>query len=161
MARHETVRDAKSKLNIVRTNITSLTPRERQVFELVVRGMTNKQVANTLASTERTIKAHHQRVMEKMRVRSLAELVSFAERVGILVATPDGRQTIQQSIHRFRIPTVLWDSNKQPRRTIIDGRSNRENLAIFRYRKRHARTRDLLDHLVLAGECSSALITVS
>jgi FixJ family two-component response regulator len=94
MARHETVRDAKSKLNIVRANITSLTPRERQVFELVVRGNTNKQVANALGSTDRTIKAHRQRVMEKMRVLSLAELVSFAERVGILVATSDSRQTI-------------------------------------------------------------------
>jgi FixJ family two-component response regulator len=70
-----------------------LTPREREVFELVVRGKTNKQVANTLGATERTIKAHRQRVMEKMQVRSLAELVSLAERVGILDSASSSRQT--------------------------------------------------------------------
>ena len=46
-----------------------LTPREREVFELVIRGKTNKQVANALGTTERTIKAHRHRVMEKMQVR--------------------------------------------------------------------------------------------
>jgi FixJ family two-component response regulator len=70
-----------------------LTPREREVFELVVRGKTNKQVANTLGATERTIKAHRQRVMEKMQVRSLAELVSLAARVGILDSASSSRQT--------------------------------------------------------------------
>jgi len=54
------------------------------VFELVIRGKTNKQVANTLGTTERTIKAHRHQVMEKMQVGSLAELVSLAERAGIL-----------------------------------------------------------------------------
>jgi len=63
-----------------------LTPRERQVFEHVIRGETNKQVANALGTTERTIKTHRHRVMEKMQVRTLAELVSLGERVGILVA---------------------------------------------------------------------------
>ena len=60
-----------------------MTPRERQVFELIIRGKSNKAVANTLGSTERTIKAHRHNVMEKMQVRSLAELVSLAERAGI------------------------------------------------------------------------------
>ena len=60
-----------------------MTPRERQVFELVIRGNTNKQVARALGCTERTIKAHRHRVMEKMQVQSLAELVSLAERVGV------------------------------------------------------------------------------
>src|SRR6478752_10173969 len=86
IAHHEVTFGLKSKLNMVRTRIATLTPRERQVFELVVRGKTNKQVANTLGATERTIKAHRQRVMEKMQVQSLAELVSLAERVGILGA---------------------------------------------------------------------------
>jgi FixJ family two-component response regulator len=61
-----------------------LTPREREVFELVIRGKTNKQIANVLGATERTIKAHRHQVMEKMQVQSLAELVSIAERAGIL-----------------------------------------------------------------------------
>jgi FixJ family two-component response regulator len=87
LAHHEAARGLKSKLDMVRAHIGTLTPRERQVFELVIRGKTNKQVANALCSTERTIKAHRQRVMEKMQVQSLAELVSLAERVGILGGT--------------------------------------------------------------------------
>jgi RNA polymerase sigma factor (sigma-70 family) len=86
MAHHEAARGLKSKLDIVRAHIATLTPRERQVFEHVIRGETNKQVANALGTTERTIKAHRHRVMEKMQVRTLAELVSLGERVGILVA---------------------------------------------------------------------------
>jgi RNA polymerase sigma factor (sigma-70 family) len=93
MAHHEATRGRKSKLDVVRAHIATLTPREQEVFELVIRGQTNKQVANALGATERTIKAHRHRVMEKMQVRSLAELVSLAERVGILGAMSDNRQT--------------------------------------------------------------------
>ncbi len=57
-----------------------------QVFELVVRGKQNKHIALALGCTERTIKAHRHRVMEKMQVRSLAELVSLAERVGVFAS---------------------------------------------------------------------------
>jgi RNA polymerase sigma factor (sigma-70 family) len=84
MAHQEAARDTKSKLDIVRAHIAALTPREHEVFELVVRGKTNKEVAKALGATERTIKAHRHRVMEKMQVQSLAELVSLAERVGVL-----------------------------------------------------------------------------
>jgi FixJ family two-component response regulator len=84
IARHEVTRCLKSKLETSRMRVTTLTPREKQVFELVIRGNTNKQVARALGGTERTIKAHRQRVMEKMQVQSLAELVSVAERIGIL-----------------------------------------------------------------------------
>ena len=86
IARHEAARGLKSRLDIVRAHIAKLTPREREVFELVIRGKTNKQVANALGTTERTIKAHRHRVMEKMQVRSLPELVSLAEQVGIASA---------------------------------------------------------------------------
>jgi FixJ family two-component response regulator len=89
MARHEATRGLKSTLDVVRAHIGKLTPREWQVFERIVRGQTNKQVANALGSTERTVKAHRQRVMEKMQVQSLAELVSLAERVGVLAGTSD------------------------------------------------------------------------
>jgi RNA polymerase sigma factor (sigma-70 family) len=92
IARHEAARGLKSRLDIVRAHIAKLTPREREVFELVIRGKTNKQAANALGATERTIKAHRQRVMEKMQVQSLAELVSLAERVGVLAGTLDNRQ---------------------------------------------------------------------
>jgi FixJ family two-component response regulator len=89
MARHEATRGLKSTLDVVRAHIGKLTPRERQVFERIVRGQTNKQIANALGTTERTIKAHRQQVMEKMQVQSLAELVSLAERVGVLAGTSD------------------------------------------------------------------------
>jgi FixJ family two-component response regulator len=93
IAHHEITRGLKSKLDMVRAHIAALTPRERQVFELVIRGNTNKQVARALGGTERTIKAHRHRVMEKMQVQSLAELVSLAERVGVLGGTSGSRQT--------------------------------------------------------------------
>ena len=64
--------------------MATLTPRERQVFDLIVRGKINKQIANELGTTERTVKAHRHEVMEKMQVNSLAELVSIAERLGLL-----------------------------------------------------------------------------
>ena len=85
-ARHEVFRVLQKTTDAVRARIGTLTPRERQVFELIVRGNTNKQVARALGCTERTIKAHRHRVMAKMQVQSLPELVSLAERVGVLSA---------------------------------------------------------------------------
>jgi FixJ family two-component response regulator len=68
------------------SRLATLTPRERQVFELVIRGKTNKQMADALGATERTMKAHRHGVMTKMQVRSLVELVSLAERLGVLAS---------------------------------------------------------------------------
>lgn len=93
LAHHEAASGLKSKLDLVRAHIATLTPREREVFELVIRGKTNKQIGSVLGATERTIKAHRHRVMEKMQVRSLAELVSLAERAGVLDGTSGNRQT--------------------------------------------------------------------
>jgi FixJ family two-component response regulator len=87
LARHEMLLDGRERLDAMRDRIALLTPREREVFELVVRGKINKQIAFELGTTERTIKAHRHSVMEKMQVQSLAELVSLAERVGILGRT--------------------------------------------------------------------------
>jgi FixJ family two-component response regulator len=84
-------RSLRSKLDLVRAHVSALTPRERQVFDLVIRGDTNKHIARALGCTERTIKAHRHRMMEKMQVRSLAELVSLAERVGVLDSAPSSR----------------------------------------------------------------------
>ena len=88
IAHHEVSRGLKSKLDMVRARMAALTPRERQVFDLVIRGDTNKHAARSLGCTERTIKAHRHMVMEKMQVQSLAELVSLAERIGVLASAP-------------------------------------------------------------------------
>jgi len=80
----EDARGPRGRLDSFRYVLSSLTPRERQVFEWVVRGKINKQIAYELGTTERTVKAHRHQVMEKMQVQSLAELVSIAERLGML-----------------------------------------------------------------------------
>lgn len=84
MARHEASRGQKQKLATLRELLATLTPRERQVFEHVVRGKTNKQISRELGASERTIKAHRHQVMGKMKAQSVAELVLMAERIGVL-----------------------------------------------------------------------------
>ncbi|MET0706933.1 MAG: response regulator [Tardiphaga sp.] len=84
LARYEALRSQRSKLDSILAHLATLTPRERQVFDLIVRGKINKQIATELGTTERTVKAHRHEVMEKMQVHSLAELVSSAERLGLL-----------------------------------------------------------------------------
>jgi FixJ family two-component response regulator len=84
LARCEALRSQRSKLDSIFAHLATLTPRERQVFDLIVRGKINKQIATELGTTERTVKAHRHEVMEKMQVHSLAELVSSAERLGLL-----------------------------------------------------------------------------
>lgn len=82
IARHDVSRKHLTELNLLHAGVASLTPRERQVFDLVIRGKINKQIAIELNSTERTIKAHRHKVMVKMDVGSLAELVHIAGRLG-------------------------------------------------------------------------------
>jgi len=82
--RHRVTQEQNARLKSLRSLIATLTPREREVFNLIVRGKMNKQIAFELGIAERTIKAHRQKVMEKAGVQTLAELVSIAERLGIL-----------------------------------------------------------------------------
>jgi FixJ family two-component response regulator len=71
-------RRAGSVRQVVTERLSTLTHRERQVFEGVVSGRLNKQIAADLGTVEKTIKVHRARVMRKMRARSLAELVRLA-----------------------------------------------------------------------------------
>jgi FixJ family two-component response regulator len=63
--------------------LDSLTPREFEVMQLVITGMLNKQIAGDLGTREKTIKVHRGRVMKKLGVVSVAELVRLVEKAGI------------------------------------------------------------------------------
>ena len=68
----------------MRARYDTLTPKETEVFALIVGGKLNKEVAYELGTSERTIKWHRRNIMEKLGVRSLAELVSFSEHLRLL-----------------------------------------------------------------------------
>jgi RNA polymerase sigma factor (sigma-70 family) len=76
-------RQAQVEMDALRQHLASLTPREREVLVHVVAGRLNKQIAADLGTVEKTIKVHRARIMEKMAVRSLADLVRVAERLGV------------------------------------------------------------------------------
>ena len=88
--RYEKLHAQDLRAGALRSRVARLTPRERKVFELVVRGRLNKQIAHELGASERTIKAHRHKVMEKCEVKSLAELVIIAERMGIVPTSEHG-----------------------------------------------------------------------
>ena len=73
-------RTARAELKLFLDRFATLTQREREVLQKVVAGRLNKQIAADLGIVEKTIKVHRQRVMEKMKVTSLAELVRVTER---------------------------------------------------------------------------------
>jgi FixJ family two-component response regulator len=74
-------RQARDELTDIQARLATLTPREREVMAHVVSGQLNKQIAIDLGTVESTIKVHRARVMEKMKVQSVAELVRLTERL--------------------------------------------------------------------------------
>ena len=86
--RHEVEKAQREWLGSAQLSLQGLTPREREVFDYVVRGELNKQTAHALGITERTVKAHRQHIFEKLHARSVIDLVSLAVRLGIVSGAP-------------------------------------------------------------------------
>jgi RNA polymerase sigma factor (sigma-70 family) len=91
LAHGEQVREQDRQVAILRSLVAELTPREREVFDLLVCGKPHKQIAYALGTTERTVKMHRHNLMRKCQVQSLADLAVIAERLGLLPA-PGGRE---------------------------------------------------------------------
>lgn len=89
LERSEAAVGGRSRLKALRECYAALSPREREVMDGVVSGRMNKQVGGDLGITEITVKKHRGRVMEKMRARSLAELVTMSASLGL---SPSGRR---------------------------------------------------------------------
>lgn len=77
------LRAANASLNSINARLVMLTPREREVMTHVIAGRLNKQIAGDLGTVEKTVKVHRGRVMSKLGVRSVADLVRLAEKAGI------------------------------------------------------------------------------
>ena len=76
-----------AELLSIEKRLSNLTRREREVLRYVVAGRKSKQIANELGTVEQTIKVHRARMMTKLKVRSISELVRLAERAGVSMAT--------------------------------------------------------------------------
>jgi RNA polymerase sigma factor (sigma-70 family) len=83
VARNEERQAENAEHDAVARYFATLTPREREVMALVVRGLPNKRIATELGTSEKTIKVHRGRVMEKMKVQSVADLVRASQKLGI------------------------------------------------------------------------------
>jgi len=83
LAQDRCMQDAQVHRVELHRRAATLSPRERDVMALVVAGLLNKQVAAALGTSEKTVKVHRARVMQKMRATSLATLVRMADTVGI------------------------------------------------------------------------------
>ena len=90
LARSAERRRQRIERTAVRSKLDELTPREFEVLQFVITGMLNKQIGAELGIAEKTIKVHRGHVMEKLGVKSVAELVRLAEKAGVSAARRDG-----------------------------------------------------------------------
>lgn len=97
------VRGERAIRSMIETRFNALTSRERQVMERVIRGRLNKLISLDLGIGEKTVKAHRYRVMRKMGVGSVAELVQLALRLGVAFESP---------LH-VREPAVAWTMHER------------------------------------------------
>jgi FixJ family two-component response regulator len=81
--RDATARRRQSELDAINARLAALTPREREVLTHVVGGRLNKQIAFELGTVEKTIKVHRGRMMKKLGVRTVADLMRLVEQAGI------------------------------------------------------------------------------
>jgi FixJ family two-component response regulator len=91
IARSRITLDQENESQALRSLYAKLTPRERDVMTLVVRGLLNKQVGGELGMAEITVKAHRGQVMRKMKAASLADLVNLGARLGLASASKTSR----------------------------------------------------------------------
>jgi FixJ family two-component response regulator len=83
LARSAAERSRTAEKNKARQLLDLLTPREFEVMQLVITGMLNKEIAGELGTTEKTVKVHRGRVMQKLGVRSVAELVHLTQKASV------------------------------------------------------------------------------
>ena len=81
-------RSKRTEYNSIQEQIRTLTPREHEVMTFVITGMLNKQIAAEMDISEETVKIHRGRVMQKLGIVSVAELVRICEKAGISPAEP-------------------------------------------------------------------------
>jgi len=82
-ARDTESRGLHSELESMQAKVDTLTPREREVLTHVVAGRLNKQIAGDLGTVEKTIKVHRSRMMKKLSIRTVADLVRMAEKLSL------------------------------------------------------------------------------
>jgi RNA polymerase sigma factor (sigma-70 family) len=103
LARDRQARHERAALQDIQRRVALLTPREREVLTLVVAGLLNKQIAAALGTSEKTVKVHRARVMQKMQVVSVVQLVLLAEKVGLTapqdLSLPDQSSISTPSLH--------------------------------------------------------------
>ena len=95
IARDTQARKERATIQDIQRCVDTLTPRERDVLALVIAGLLNKQIAAALGTSEKTVKVHRARVMQKMHVQSVAQLVLLAKRVGL--TPPEDLSPLDQS----------------------------------------------------------------